>query len=94
MLSEGAGIAYTQCMQYTVRNIPEQLDQELRRLARQEGRSLNDIALQAMARGIGYAPQPARHRDLSGIAGSWKEDPEFEAAVADQDAIDPGLWSA
>lgn len=81
-------------MQYTLRNVPAKLDEELRRRARQEGRSLNEVALEAMARGVGHVPEPVRYRDLSGIAGSWKDDPEFEAALADQDTVDPEIWSS
>lgn len=80
-------------MQYTVRNIPAKLDQELRRRARDEGKSLNEVALEAMARGMGHVPEPVRYRDMSTIAGTWKDDPEFDQAIADQDAVDLELWS-
>jgi len=80
-------------MQYTVRNIPERLDQELRRRAREEGKSLNEVALEAIARGVGHAADTVRFRDLSDLAGTWKEDPEFDAAIEDQDTIDAGLWA-
>lgn len=80
-------------MQYTVRNIPDQLDKELRRRAREQGKSLNEVALEAMARGVGHVAEPVRFRDLSAIAGTWKEDPEFAKAIADQNAIDPDLWA-
>jgi hypothetical protein len=35
---------------------------------------------------------PLRQRDVSDIAGTWQEDPEFDQAVADQDRVDEGLW--
>ena len=79
-------------MQYTVRNVPKSLDEELRRRARVEGKSLNEATLEALARGVGHAGQPVRFRDLSAVVGTWKEDPEFDAAIADQDTIDPDLW--
>lgn len=88
-----AGIAYTLCMQYTVRNVPDKLDKELRRRAREEGKSLNEVALEAMARGVGQGAETVRYRDLSGIAGSWKDDPEFDRAIADLDTVDPELWA-
>lgn len=33
-----------------------------------------------------------RERDLSDLAGSWRNDPAFEAALAEQDTIDAELW--
>ena len=80
-------------MQYTVRNIPKNLDEELRRRARDEGKSLNEVALAAMTRGVGQAAETVRFRDLSDLAGTWKEDPEFDAAIEDQDTIDRELWA-
>jgi plasmid stability protein len=88
-----AGVAYNFCMQYTVRNVPKNLDEELRRRARDEGKSLNEVALEAMMRGVGQTAEEVRFRDLSDLAGTWKDDPEFDAAIADQDTIDPELWA-
>lgn len=79
-------------MQYTIRNIPDFLDAALRRSARERGRSLNEIAIEALARGAGLAELRYRRRDLSDIAGSWREDPAFDRAQADQDIVDPELW--
>jgi plasmid stability protein len=93
VLSFVAGIAYTICMQYTVRNVPKNLDEELRRRAHDEGKSLNEVALEAMMRGVGQTAEQTRFRDLSDLAGTWKDDPEFEAAIADQHTIDPELWT-
>jgi hypothetical protein len=36
-------------------------------------------------------PLPVK-RDLSDIAGTWVEDPEFDAALEDQNRIDWELW--
>jgi len=80
-------------MQYTVRNIPKNIDTELRRRARLEGKSLNEAALDAMARGLGQGKDEIRFRDLSDIAGTWQEDAAFDAAIEDQQAIDPELWT-
>ncbi|QDT72108.1 hypothetical protein [Lacipirellula limnantheis] len=38
------------------------------------------------------ASQPKKYRDLSDIAGTWVEDPEFDAILAEQRRIDPELW--
>src|SRR5215472_10305635 len=87
-----ACFAYTRCMQYTIRNIPYPLDAALRRFAREQGKSLNDVAIEALARGAGLSEPRCRQRDLSDIARTWHKDPAFDRAVADQDAIDAELW--
>jgi plasmid stability protein len=79
-------------MQYTIRNIPDYLDAALRRAARAQGRSLNEVAVQELARGAGVSARPSRQRDLSDMAGTWREDPAFESALAAQDTVDEGLW--
>jgi hypothetical protein len=79
-------------MQYTLRDIPSPVDDELRRRARTEGKSLNAIAIEALIRGAGLSEAPVRMRDLSEIAGTWQEDPEFDQAVSEQDRIDEQLW--
>ena len=79
-------------MQYTIRNIPQILDRALRDRARVEGKSLNQVTLQALARGAGFSATGVRFRELDDLAGSWKEDPEFDLALADQDRIDSELW--
>ena len=79
-------------MQYTIRGIPERLDTVLRERARAENKSLNEIALGALADGLGVGSQPTVRRDLGDIAGTWKKDAEAEAAVASHDRIDPRLW--
>lgn len=79
-------------MQYTIRNVPDYLDIALREAAREYGKSLNEVAIEALARGAGLGDQQRRHRDLSGIAGSWKNDPAFDRAVAAQDMVDKEIW--
>ncbi len=79
-------------MQYTIRNVPERLDVALRRKAREQGKSLNDVAIEALALGAGLGEQQCRQRDLSDLAGGWREDPLFDSAVSEQDVIDGDLW--
>jgi plasmid stability protein len=79
-------------MQYTIRNVPDVIDEALRNAARQQGKSLNEVAIEALARGAGVSGERGRQRDLSDIAGTWREDPAFDRAVADQDTIDEEMW--
>ena len=84
--------AYNTCMQYTIRNVPNYLDAALRVSAREQGKSLNEVAISALARGFGMAQPQVRQRDLSDIAGSWSKDPAFDRALAAQDTVDEEMW--
>jgi plasmid stability protein len=79
-------------MQYTLRNIPPLLDQALRSRAREEGKSLNEVAIELLLVGAGLMGEPIKRRDLSDIAGTWAADPEIDEALEDQRRIDPELW--
>jgi hypothetical protein len=91
-LASHACIAYNKCMQYTIRNIPDYLDATLRDAARQQGKSLNAVAIEALVRGAGLSDQQIKRRDLSYMTETWEEDPAFDAAIADQDKIDEEMW--
>lgn len=79
-------------MQYTIRNIPGSLDTALRRRAQEQGKSLNEVAIDALARGAGIENEPVRQRDLRFMAGTWVSDPAFDEAIAAQDVVDDELW--
>jgi hypothetical protein len=84
--------AYTKCMQYTIRGIPVAVDNALRARARADGKSLNEAAVAALAKGAGVARAPQKRRDLGDIARTWKADKAVESALAAQDRVDEGLW--
>jgi hypothetical protein len=84
-------IAYNLCMPYTIRKVPNSLDVALRRRAREQGKSLNDVAIEALARGAGVSGERNRQRDLRDIAGTWRSDRAFDRALA-QDTVDRELW--
>jgi plasmid stability protein len=79
-------------MQYTIRNISTVVDRALRERARREGKSLNEVAIEALARGLDVEGHPVRRRDLGAIAGSWVRDREIDRALDEQRRIDPDLW--
>ena len=79
-------------MQYTLRKIPEALDRLLRERAHRERKSLNEVAIGALARAMGLDAQPVRHRSLDELRGTWQEDAAFDDAIADQDRIDEDTW--
>jgi hypothetical protein len=84
--------AYNECMQYTIRKVPDRLDEALRRAARERGKSLNEVAIEALARGAGITADRNRQRDLADIAGTWRKDPAFDSALAAQHKIDEEMW--
>ena len=79
-------------MQYTIRGIPLTVDVALRERARAAGKSLNEVAIEALTEGAGVAGTPRKRRNFDHIAGTWQEDKAFDEAIADQDRIDEDLW--
>ena len=79
-------------MQYTLRNVPPHVDRALRAKARRDGKSLNEAAVEALAQGVGVGSVAVKRRDLSDLAGTWREDAEFDAALPDQRRIDMEAW--
>ena len=79
-------------MQYTIRKVPNVLDAALRRRAREQGKSLNEVVIEALAMGAGISGESCRQPDLWDIAGTWHSDPEFDEAIAAQDTVDRKMW--
>jgi hypothetical protein len=79
-------------MQYTLRGIPPALDEAIRERARVEGKSINEIAVAALADGVGLGAEDIVRRGLSDIVGTWVEEAEVEAALSAQDRVDESLW--
>jgi plasmid stability protein len=78
--------------QYTLRDIPPALDRALRERAEREGKSLNQVAREALRRGIGLPEQEQVSHDLDHVIGTWKDDPAFDEAISLQDTVDPEAW--
>jgi plasmid stability protein len=76
--------------QYTIRGVPAQVDRALRERARATGRSINQVAVEALALGTAARGR----RDLSFAAGSLSagQARELEAATARQRRVDRKLW--
>ena len=77
--------------QYTIRDVPADVDAALRRRAKELGKSFNRVAVEALAAGAG---KRLVKRDLSFIAGSIsaREADAIDAEVRRQRNIDPTLW--
>lgn len=78
--------------QYTIRNVPDSIDQCLQRRSKAAGKSFNQIALEALAIGANLSLKPKR--DFSEIIGSLssKEAECLENEIQLQHQIDPSLW--
>jgi hypothetical protein len=78
-------------MPYTIPDFPEDLQQALKLQASREGKSLGEVTLEVLRRGLETKPAQKR-RDLQDIVGSWTADPETDQALADQRVVDPRIW--
>ena len=78
--------------QYTLRNIPKEVDVELKRKTKESGKSFNQVAIEALAKGCGQSLQ--YKLDLSGIAGTLSDEEAnlIEAETKRQHQIDQSLW--
>jgi hypothetical protein len=78
--------------QYTIRNVPADVDRVLRRRARDLGKSFNQVALEALVAGAGLELTP--QRDLSDIVGSLKapDADRMDEEIRRQRRIDMKAW--
>ena len=78
--------------QLTLRQIPEEVDRELRQQASRNGISLNQTVIVVLRQGLGLAPPAKRRRNLS--LGSWtaEEADEFDRNTQIFRQIDDELW--
>ena len=76
-------------VQYTIRGVPPEVDQALRKKAAQLKRSLNQIVVEELTRAtVGHS----RKTDFSDLLGRWTPDPAFDEVVASQRQIDWDKW--
>ena len=77
--------------QYTIRNVPAHVDEALRRRARNEAKSLNQVALDALIEGSGVRRE---FDDLDFMIGSMtaSESKRIEDEISRQRRVDPKLW--
>ena len=78
--------------QYTLRNIPKEVDLELKRKTKESGKSFNQVAVEALANGCG---QTLTYKlDLSDIVGTLSDAEAnlIEAEIKRQHQIDQSLW--
>jgi hypothetical protein len=81
-----------QKLQYTVRDVPVELDRRLRDSARHMNQSLNQTLVDLLARAAGTAEATTTYTDLDSFFGSWTADVKVDQALAEQRKIDKKLW--
>jgi hypothetical protein len=78
--------------QLTIRRVPERVKRLLQELAKREDKSLNQVSLEVLERGLGLTGEEIVYHDLDDLAGTWVDDPEFDKAIEEQHRVDPELW--
>jgi hypothetical protein len=80
--------------QLTLRNIPEDLEKEIRRIARERGTSINKTIHEILSEALGIDRSSGKKRDLSDFVGFWDEEEakEFEKATEVFEKVDEELW--
>jgi hypothetical protein len=88
----GAGVEKK--VQYTVRDVSEDMDCRLRESAALEGVSLNQATLRALQRGLGSERQPVRYRTLRQMVGRTRkaDAAAWRASLEEQDKANPEDW--
>ena len=76
----------------TVRNLPPEVAEALKREKSRRGTSLNQTVIDLLEQSLGVAG--ARSNGLQRFAGQWSEEhfEQFQAAVTGFEGIDPELW--
>ena len=78
-------------VQFTVRGIPREVEKALKRKAALSEKSLNTVLVEALSREAGVERETVYH-ELDSLAGTWEDDPAFDAALRAQHRIDKNLW--
>lgn len=80
--------------QMTLRQIPDQVGERIRKLSAENGESINKTTLKLLMKATGCEVAGRKKRDLSSLAGTWskKEAEDFEEAVKIFEQVDEELW--
>lgn len=81
-------------VQYTVRDVPNEIDGLLRESAALEGVSLNQATLQALQRGLGTERVPVRYRTLRQMIAQTPKTSTatWRSVLKEQDKTNPEDW--
>ena len=76
-------------LQYSVRGVPPEVDELLRKKAARSHRSLNQVIVDELTKATTGRSVKA---DYSDLVGQWKRDPAFDKIIASQRQIDWEKW--
>lgn len=79
-------------MTLTLDNPPPEREDELRRRAEAESRTVRDVAWDALRSSLTPRAEREKRRHVSDLAGMWLDDPEVDRIFALQRPIDPKAW--
>jgi plasmid stability protein len=80
--------------QLTIRNLPPEIEEAIRRRARERHISINQSITELLSEAMGIPNSAEKQRDLSDLAGTWSDEEarEFEEALRLQRGIDEEIW--
>ena len=78
--------------QHTIRGVSSVVDKALRERSKRESKSINEIANEALERGLGVFGEPIIFDDMDDLIGTWVSDPDAEKALKSQRKVDKKLW--
>lgn len=81
-----------QAKQYTIRGITPTLDSRLLKLAQKEGKSLNSVVLEILAKQVGVDADAQEFLELDSLSGVWAKDVDFDRALESQRKVDESEW--
>jgi hypothetical protein len=80
----------------TLRNLPAEVEREIRKQAKEKGISANKAVIGMLEKQLGLKTKgrSERHHDLDHLCGAWteKQSDEFDKALAEQREIDHDMW--
>jgi hypothetical protein len=79
--------------QITLRGLDPMVEQEIRRIAKKSGKSLNRVVQEMISRSAGSVIKPAAY-SLRKLAGGWTEENavEFFESIKSCEQIDEEMW--
>lgn len=80
--------------QITLRKLPENLERQIRRIARETDTSINKTIIDLLKKSLGLQDAENKQRDLSDLSGTWSEEEarEFEENTQVFEHIDQEIW--
>lgn len=76
-------------IQYTIRNIPPEVDRALKRKAKLTRKSLNQVVVDELSTSVAKAREAT---SFDWLFGSMGPDAEFDKAIADLSKVDKDFW--